>query len=1356
MSPPIGWEAYTEHLITRFVEKDGLPLPEAKSKARDHSFWKTLGYNYEELMEGVRKHDRKVRNKEVQADDGLPRELWKELNSKRDLLPKKMSASKEVTILLKYCYRVLADGSRVRNDSGAGGVGIVRGESGDSTIGKKVVNEEVQKIRSEPGGKGSIDVQEKSRVIVPKIINEVLKEETVEEGEYVKTEDKKMIEIISYSSVVQKLSDLSNVEIEQWGEISRDIEMELANILGYCMKVKQYSVEWRNVNPYKIILELARLVKDEELTLKKVKSKLVEEKDDMRVDASLRLFKKVFGGGKKTKPLEVLTGANNEVIGDKDIEEDKDDIIKDSKPDIFRDLFDRFCLYVIRPESMAEDMMSSKELVGLLLEEEMVRYKKARDKEEWTCPPSHHSLHSFLFYDYRVRALISGPGLERSLEELNKDRDKMDKLVKEVKRNKNVESEVWQKTLGKMLLISSSPSTCLPHIGELAMVSDSRLAKMVGLLVKHVASLGSLDELESALKNVKCMSKKEKLIQVMELFKLDSLPEHTRVHNWVFAKILLEYFTTVGCKITINTRSQVVVARQRSPWPELVQFLFSCYLEQAEQMTREQDGKLAGFSLGMVDRNALTEAVVEEVTVVCETGLDMYKAVSMYLQGTLFQELKKIILKQNRMFPLSPVLVRLIYDFIDCTVKQVPHFLPILKRNKDKLTERVVDLLGNGQMVSREKLNKISYDDKHKNTIKISIVEIEDNDKAPSLTPVSPPDSLPYSAPASLYIEKEVVLPPKATRTFPASLAGLPSLHSSCPLLISPKRPGLLPDVTPLLPDQTVNLRMSNTTSLAVKLTPGLILGSVHPRDWTSCDLITPAYCLQLVRQMNMEQRLLMVEEPGCMLEIGCPKINVKKNQKTNFSITGSFPSLGIQDYYNVEAVVYFLQMMQNTASYKDYVRAALIQHKQVVKEDDYRDMLGYMSGKTETVCHQVRNKFDKEDCIWLEKLLQESKLWDLDLGLEDINKDLESEFPDPKEMVVSPNKLLIRKLGRYLVYDFDMGQQQAKETIRMVVNMLIHEGYDLNALRLEYNDACNRKIFEEILLEKLVKVLKGKGLELNVMLRSLAADNLKKLTQPSAGSEDFKSFLGLASYFKTTLDSRFNLNLEKFSKQNSSVEKLSAYYHSLLEHMADPKNSSPLTQSGPLKLYSSTSKHSQASLLVQLQDKVFKPVSFSMRQLTPGEREQLVYKVEREAVAVLWALEANMELFEKRQLTVVVNSQRVKEMFEPGPLRREHTAYWWEEMVKFGNFNVEFERLNPVLVLAKHKKAGMEMGYMKVQLIQEVVHYMLLLIKRSSAGWKRWVRRNMETLEKEGQMVETGPVGEVKGESVKRRIGNA
>ena len=103
-----------------------------------------------------------------------------------------------------------------------------------------------------------------------------------------------------------------------------------------------------------------------------------------------------------------------------------------------------------------------------------------------------------------------------------------------------------------------------------------------------------------------------------------------------------------------------------------------------------------------------------------------------------------------------------------------------------------------------------------------------------------------------------------------------------------------------------LQLAKGEVVALALVLDPSHVLPSP----------LSPSYCLHFIRHYVTTHGLLDITDKGDQVMFGGgglleAPVSLPKQQRTNFLMWGSQYSLGLEDYYTVEAIVYLLHQVR-------------------------------------------------------------------------------------------------------------------------------------------------------------------------------------------------------------------------------------------------------------------------------------------------------------------------------------------------------------------------------------------------------------------------------------------------------------
>ena len=246
--------------------------------------------------------------------------------------------------------------------------------------------------------------------------------------------------------------------------------------------------------------------------------------------------------------------------------------------------------------------------------------------------------------------------------------------------------------------------------------------------------------------------------------------------------------------------------------------------------------------------------------------------------------------------------------------------------------------------------------------------------------------------------------------------------------------------------------------------------------------------------------------------------IKIDSDRRTNYKIYGTPYSCGMQDYYTVDAVVYFLLQVEQLTTYEEYLQIALTNKKQVVRQPDFVNLFKYMHGEID-LCDEIDPSFTDKETRELNFLFLKTRQIDADLNLPNIKTQLKEELKEevkiemekpkltPEEMECAhnnPNRIVVSKLKELLLNAWNMKLDQATDRIELLVGTLKALGYTMSQVRIDYFGVPkHRELYLNIMRSKLETGLR----EQDIGGVKNAAENMKLTLQ--AGLRIFLLKLG-------------------------------------------------------------------------------------------------------------------------------------------------------------------------------------------------------------------------------------------------------
>ena len=1094
-------------------------------------------------------------------------------------------------------------------------------------------------------------------------------------------------------------------EMDIWKSHYNGNELELDSLITFCDKIKYDTSMWQYTESKKIILDLLKLLDKNFLSLSGIK-KTFQGRDDYGCELeTMKICSKIFGEQRRQKK------GKKEYVGTSDF-------------DIYKNLLERFCEYIRKPNTRVEDRtevltvespddeyVENIESIEIIISELQKRYL-GRKK----CLPSFDQIHEHLYYN----------------QSLNK-------------------------------MHSKEPT----HV----YVND---------LVKHLAKCGNIETLKTKVVEIKnCNEKKDWHKLLANILNVGSFPSSCISKSGLLLNVFMEYFDHIANKVEFsdNTKKLDMIIDNTNELAELQQFIFWSYVEQASRM--KESGELEDFSLSMVDVKELSTSVHRTVNFLLDNGFNLYEAIKLYIEGSLIEVLKKMIKKHEKSNPEANdhiLLTRLTFDFIDTKLKlkRTPS-LPQSKSHMNLLQLRVISLLNNGQLVKPEFQNKVKVTKMIPKSCKETLQTLntsQENSNESSDDEVPMKEDYffsPNNIPGNIVLSKVVVIPPKSVKNFYANVTGLPRLKKDSQIKIK-----ALQDVerqykvsignqkSILEIDRTIQITVKNNhENNVVNLSKGLIIAKAFVKDEasivSSCN--SPSYCLQFLKYYYKTYKLENIHQKNDFIVFGAElTTSFHKNQRTNFRIWGTNYCCGLLDYYTVEAVVYFLHQVKSSSDpYEDYLSLALSYNKPIVRHNDYYALYQYLHEDV-GLCEEIDKDFTIEKDAELSKLYKQQFSTDEDLIIDELkNEDLSLEVTSNPEKNLkkknkNPNIDLIYKLKEYLIYDYNLDIVQAGKEIKLLVAVLEDIGYSLCKVRLDFF-ACpkHRELFKDIFKRKIKEKMKDLGFdgakEGNKMMEA-TMENLKVLSKPQT-IKQMNIFTEFAMLFHNEVLGMENETLcgklreqilgKKSTDSYCWDDELERIFESLKESISSITNLKPPTEEGEMKFYSAASENCLANLIVQEEEGIWHPIGYNSRSLSP--HEQKLSKIEKNGIAIVWGLNINKHILLGSEFTLKVGSDELRRMFTPGNV---NTADWSAQVDEF-QYKIDLveDNKNPATALTLENENKYKY-HEKTVMIIDLFNHMLNVMKKSTKDRNRWQKFKMRTMKRSLQDKNSKSLGEV------------
>lgn len=463
-------------------------------------------------------------------------------------------------------------------------------------------------------------------------------------------------------------------EEERWRKLELDIAADqLRGLLSFCNRIKQNFNMFAEMDDRRILLELWRLLDRKKLGLAVIRTKLnacaTNEKKESVVDRAVKeLFCEETQKRHKSK-------------GQSDL-------------DMHRSLFERFCGYILRPATLAEDLAPPV----------IVATPKDQPSEEPVWAETPESIQQVVvMLKERYKRLSRSYQLQARRDQEN------DQLHEHL---------FYSQTLRRIAANSDTPTKDTARMA----------ADVMTHLDKHVASLRRLQAEYTTRKKSEDwrrgiaaagggvgMSKQQKLaVWLAQQLAIDQLPTAYATKSGLLVSIVQEHLDhSANCRpISDSVRGLAMELDTTNGLVELQEYIFHSYCEAACVMESVAD--LAGFSVDDIDIGRLSAAVRAVVDFLLEIGFNLYEAIRHYTEGRLAEVLGNMLRAYEGLRPEvvdHGLLTRLCLDFIDTKVKEYrSRSLPQSLAHWHALRRRVVALLRNGHLVRPDRIEAVKVD----------------------------------------------------------------------------------------------------------------------------------------------------------------------------------------------------------------------------------------------------------------------------------------------------------------------------------------------------------------------------------------------------------------------------------------------------------------------------------------------------------------------------------------------------------------------------------------------------------------------------------------------------------------------
>ncbi len=233
------------------------------------------------------------------------------------------------------------------------------------------------------------------------------------------------------------------------------------------------------------------------------------------------------------------------------------------------------------------------------------------------------------------------------------------------------------------------------------------------------------------------------------------------------------------------------------------------------------------------------------------------------------------------------------------------------------------------------------------------------------------------------------------------------------------------------------------------------------------------------------------------------------------FRIHASVYATGVQDYYSVEAILYFFMQVSDpkTDSFETYLRLALANDKQYIRQADYEPLHRYLHAEDSILPAQIDKDFtaerEKELVILLAGMRRDEAA---DFSSAVIKQEIKTE-PEPGE---NPNREVLVNLKEHLMEAWGMHAEQAVDSVQQLISCVEALPASLSRLRVEYAGVPkHRELFREIICERVAAKVRelghGGGEQESVAIMKTTLQSLQCKAMPKTVGE-MASFLSLST----------------------------------------------------------------------------------------------------------------------------------------------------------------------------------------------------------------------------------------------------
>ena len=740
--------------------------------------------------------------------------------------------------------------------------------------------------------------------------------------------------------------------------------------------------------------------------------------------------------------------------------------------------------------------------------------------------------------------------------------------------------------------------------------------------------------------------------------------------------------------------------------------LFHSFVEQALQM--ETRGDLQGFALDKVDVPALSSAVSSLVAATTEAGFSLAEAVKLHILGRLSNKLKRQLkhLRASMEGGAVRLLLYQLFNFVDSKVKTEGSLLqlPASPFHRKLLSEQVVRLLQDGCLVKRAELPGVKVAGGVCFHALETLLPCDDTmDKNQSREDVKG-EGDEFTVFGQVELLHPLVLPACSAKMVFARVSGLPRLRKEAKVKVfsaSDNQNCFTPgQSTEVIDDSLVQIKLENKEKTKVRLARGTVVGRSLPIDGVRDRLpshICPSFSLHFIKQYFNTHGLLGIADKGDQFLFGANghlvnPVSLPKDQRTNFKTWGSVWASGLQNFYTVDAITYFIHQYPTSEDYSAYLRLALTFHKPIVRHLDVAVLLAFMKDEVVT-CEQIDPEFTQEKDNQLSLLLSK-----------------EATEDDVAEELTLVNRASLESSAKeFVAVGWQVPERQASEEVEQVFQTLDEFGFPIHKLRERYLAVPNHKEhFKQILKDIIAKKMRQNGREYAKEMMDTCQNGLKHMPKPGTGAELMK-LLMLAQLF-----GEHSQALEDVARSGEAelhwTQDLDGSLRGLLQVLSEKKICE--AEEGVVVVHTAATDQLWSVVVTRGGSLLY----LASKALGP-EVEELTH-LEKEARAVVWALELVRPLLRPTcSVSLPVSSPSLVAMFTPGSTC---SKYWLSHLEGVqcrasSRGNTE----NPASALAFGRdQSATHVPLDRSTIVQEVAMHMLDTIKETAKARSRILKQ--------------------------------